>query len=257
MKLTRPLAFLDIESTGTDPQADRILELAILIYDGATVTANSCRRFNPGFAIPTESTAIHGITDADVANEPPFSSGIGRSILKRIEGCDLAGYNLRRFDLPILDEELRRVGLKLNLFGVGVIDAYGIFSKKEPRSLSDAVRKYCGREHEGAHGAAADTQASLDVLLGQLKTYPDLEAMETAKLAEFSRIGDFEFIDIAGKLYRDKDGDACYAFGKNRGVKVRDDAGYADWMLNRAKFPGSTNEALQAELDRIYREDVA
>jgi len=252
VQLNRPLAFLDLEASGLDIQNDRIIELAILVWDG-TVVSNSCRRFNPGMSIPAEATAIHGITEADVANEPPFSNEVGRSILKRLKGCDLAGYNLRRFDLPMLDEELRRVGLKLDLTGVCVIDAYGVFSKKEPRSLSDAVRKYCGRAHEGAHGAAADNEATLDVLLGQMKAYPDLDAMTAADLATFSRVGEYEFIDVAGKLYRDKDGDACYAFGKNRGVKVRDDESYASWMLNRASFPGSTQEALRDEIDRLCR----
>lgn len=257
MTLDRPLAFIDIEATGLDIQADRILELAILIYDGSAITTNSCKRFNPGLPIPPESTAVHGITDMDVASEPPFSNEVGRAILKRLKGCDLAGYNLRRFDLPILDEELRRFNLKLDLSGVSVIDAFGVFSKKEPRSLSDAVRKYCGGEHVDAHGADADNRATLNVLLGQMKMYPDLDAMSLTDLATFSRVGDFELIDVAGKLYRDKDGDACYAFGKLRGTKVRDDTGYADWMLNRANFPGSTNEALHVELDRIYREDIA
>lgn len=257
MTLSKPLAFLDIESTGLDPQSDRILELAILTFNGSEVTFERTRRFNPGVPIPPASTEIHGITDADVEHELPLSAPIGRGILTVLEGCDLAGYNLRRFDLPILDEELRRVGLRLDLAGVRVLDVFGIFAKKEARSLSDAVRKYCGREHDGAHGAAADNRATLDVLMGQLQAYPDLAALEIDKLAEFSQMSEFTPADIAGKLGLDKDGDCVYLFGKYKGMKVRDEESFADWMLNRANFPGSTCEALRAELDRIYKQETS
>ena len=251
MKLDRPLVFIDVEGTGTDAQADRILELSLLELDCEGVRTRTTFRFNPGRTIPAAATAIHGITDADVAHLKPIDAAAGMMVLREIEGRDIAGYNLRRYDLPILDEELRRVGMKLDLRGVAVVDCYGIFAKKESRTLSDAVRKYCGREHDGAHGADADNLATLDVLLGQMQAYPDLKAMPLADLAKFSQVDDVEYVDVARKLYRDKDGDLCYGFGKLKGVKVRDDMGYAHWMLDRADFPGSTDEALVAELERV------
>jgi DNA polymerase-3 subunit epsilon len=254
MKLTRPIILIDCEVTGLDPVTDRLIELAMLAFDGDKIISNSSCRFNPGIPIPPEATAIHGITDADVADCIAFDAAMGRRILARLNGCDIGGYNVRRLDLPLLDEELRRVGLKLDLAGVHVLDAFGIFSKKEPRKLEDAVRRYCGREHVGAHGAKADNEATLDVLLGELKAYPDLDAMPLAELAVYSTMGDYAPVDIAGKLGRDKDGDCVYLFGKSRGVKVRDDPGFGRWMLQR-DFPGSTLEALNAEFDRIYGEE--
>ncbi len=250
MKLTRNLCFLDIESDSLDPQTAKILELGVLVWDGEQVVTERVRRFNPGRPIPAESTAVHHITDADVANEPPFSAAIGKGLLALLVGCDLGGYNLRRLDLPLLDEELRRVGLRLDLTGVLIIDAYGIFAKKEGRTLSDAVRKYCGREHDGAHGAGADNAATLSVLQGQLAAYPDLAAMDIAELAKFSTLGEFEVVDLAGKLHRDADGFVCYSFGKSKGVRIVDDPGFADWMLSK-DFSGSTKDAILAEFERI------
>lgn len=256
MNLARSLVFIDVESTGVDIQLDRIIELGLLVYDGQSVVLERVRRFNPGIPIKPEATEKHGITDADVANEPPFCASVGRGFLKVIEGRDLAGYNLARFDLPIIDEELRRVGLYLNLSGVKVVDVQGIYFRKDPRTLSDAVRRYCGREHDQAHQSVADVRATLDVLNGQLIAHPDLAGMSVAELAEYSANDQEDFIDVARKLYRDADGDACYAFGKNRDKKVRDDRGYAHWML-KADFPGSTREALARELERLSEQVYA
>lgn len=223
MKLDRPICVLDVESTGTDPVLYRIIELAVVVLspDGSRTTWE--QRFYPGMPIPPESTAIHGITDEDVKDCPMFSVWAGK-ILRALDGKDIATYNGWRLDLPILDEELRRCGLKLDLADVRVIDAYGIFANKEGRKLSDAVAKYCGHSHEDAHGALADASATLDVLQGQLAVYPDLGEMDLAALAAFSRVGGGEDgrtpVDLAGKLYRDKDGDVCYSFGKARDRKV-------------------------------------
>lgn len=244
------LAVIDCETTGLDIQADRIIELAILVWDGAEITASSSKRFNPGFPIPPEATAIHGITDADVANCPQFDAPVARSILARLKGSDLVGYNLRRLDLPILDEELRRVGYQLDLTGVRVLDVFGIFSKKEPRALGDAVRKYCGREHDGAHGAIIDARATLDVMWGQMRAYPDLAAMSFEELAKYSTLGDYAPADLAGKLGFDSEGFLVYAFGKQRGIRVCDDPGFGEWMCNR-DFPASTKEMLRVEFERL------
>lgn len=247
---TRPLISIDLETTGVDPVVDRIVEIGIVSVTPLGHTKEHWGRFNPGKPISAEATAVHGITDEMVKNLLPFSA-TADELLGIIAGHDLLGYNLRRLDLPMLDEEFRRCGMKLNLDGVRIIDAYGIWSKKAPKRLEDAVRVFCGRAHIGAHGAVADARATLDVMNGMLATYPDLCGMTEDELARYSTHGDVEYADLAGKLYRDKDGDLRYAFGKVKDVKVRDDMGYGRWMLNKANFPGNTNDVLEAEMQRI------
>ena len=251
MRFQRPVVSIDIESTGVNPVEDRIVEFAASVLMPDMTRKKYVQRFNPGIPIPAESTAIHGITDEMVADCPPFSDHAAE-ILRALSGKDLAGYNLLRMDLPMLDTEMRRCGLKLDIAGVRIIDCFQIFSKKEPRRLEDAVRRYCGREHTGAHGALADAEATVDILLGQMVEYDDLRAMNLDELAAFSA-GDRKIADLAGKMYRDADGDLRYAFGKARDVKVKDDPGFAHWMLRCTSppFPGSTVEILTAYMEEI------
>lgn len=253
MNLTRPLAVIDLETTGLDPVEDRIVSFAAVVLSPEGSRTEWEQTFNPGMPIPETATKIHGITDDDVKDKPLFAEH-ARRIWLALQGKDLAGFNLRSLDLPMLDEELRRCDYKLDLTGVALVDAFGIFAKKEPRDLATAVKKFCGREHEGSHGALADANATLDVLFGEMKAYPDVEAMTLAELTAFSRRDELDFVDLSGKLYRDSDGDLRYNFGqKTRHVKVRDDQGFADWVL-RKNFPGSTQDALRAELDRLSTE---
>ena len=249
MNLTRPICYIDIESTGTDPVEDQIIEMAIAMKAPDGRKRRWVQGFKPTVPIKPGATAKHGKTDADVAGCPPFSE-FAQQIVEALAGKDICGYNPWRLDLPMLDEELRRCGLKLDLDGVEVIDCFGIFSKKEPRTLADAVKKYTGKEHVDAHGAWPDAVVLDGVLAGQLEMYPDLAEMSLEKLAEYSRIGDVVYADLAGKLYYDADGDMCFAFGKSKDKKVSDDAGYARWMLGR-DFPGSTRDALAEELERL------
>lgn len=249
MRLARPLVVFDVESTGVDPVKDRIIEFgAITLRPDGARSPRWVSRFNPGIPIPAEATAVHGIKDEDVKDCPKFER-FAKLILQAFQGKDIAGYNLWRLDLPMLDEELRRCGLKLDLTGVNVIDCFGIFSKREPRKLEDAVRKYCGREHEGAHGAGADAEATLDVLIGQAAMYEDLGKMGIGEIAEYSRVSENKVADLAGKLYLDKEGVLRYAFGKYRGDAVADRLDYASWMLG-ANFPGSTCDVLREFLSR-------
>ncbi len=252
MKLHRPLAVIDIEGTSLDVSESRIVEFACAVLKPDGSRMNWVQRFKPDIPIPAEATAVHGITDADVAGCPPFKDYAAK-ILKGLEGKDIGGYNLRGYDLPVLDEEARRAGLRLSIEGVNVIDAFGIFSNKEKRDLSSAVQKYCGRSHEGAHGAGPDAQATADVIEAQLSFYPDLAEMSLADLAKFSMRGDFEAADLAGKLHFDAEGKICYSFGKNKGSRVEDEPGFGLWMLRQRTppFPGSTVEVLTAELRRI------
>lgn len=251
LTLTRPLAVLDTETTGTDPVCDRIIEFGVTVYhpDGRLNTFE--QRFNPdGVPISAGALEAHGITEEMLKDCPPFSE-FAEKIHRGLQGKDIAGYNLRGLDLPLLDEELRRSGLKLDLSGVHIIDSASIFFNKEPRDLTAAYKFYCNKDLTDAHGAAADAAATLEVLLGQLERYNDLAAMDLAALAAFSRRGDKDYADLAGKLYRDSDGDLRYAFGqKTRDVKVRHDVGFAYWVLGK-DFTGNTKEVLEAELARI------
>ena len=173
ISLDRPVAFLDLETTGLNRSEDRIVELALLILypDGRVV--DRVRRFNPGKPIPPEASAVHGISDADVAEEAPFRSR-ARSLAGLLEGCDLAGFNIRGFDLHILLEEFRRAEIPFDIRDRRLIDAQAIFHREEPRDLAAAARFYLQDEHDGAHSARADVHMTARVLAGQLAHYPDL-----------------------------------------------------------------------------------
>jgi DNA polymerase-3 subunit epsilon len=246
MTLTRPLASIDLETTGVDPVEDRIVSFGVTVLHPDNSRTQFQQMFNPGIPIKPEATSVHGITDAMVADKPPFKD-FAAKIHRGLIGKDLLGYNLRSLDLPMLDEELRRCGLALDLTGVTIIDSFGIFCKKEPRDLSAAVMKYTGRDHNGAHNALSDSEVTLAVLVGQMLMY-GIEDLAAA--AVLSRRDDFEIVDLAGKLYRDADGDVRFAFGKQRGKKVREEIGFASWMLSK-DFPGSTKDAIRREFDRL------
>jgi DNA polymerase-3 subunit epsilon len=249
VNFTQSIVFIDVETTGFDPVKDRIIQFGAVALKPDGTTKLWTQKFNPGISIPPASTECHHITDEDVKDCPPFEEFATR-ITAGLNGRVIAGYNPWRLDLPIIDEELRRYGCKLDMASITVIDCWGIFCKKDGRSLEDAVRKFCGHELSDAHDALEDAKATMEVLQGQLRAFPDLEALDIKALSEFSRVADNPYVDMAGKLYRDKDGDVCYAFGKSRGVKMRDDPGFADWILSK-DFPGSTREAIMAEFTRM------
>ncbi len=252
LKLRRPLISIDIEGTGPDPVKDAIIELALIKYielDGAlAVGSDLIFRCHPGRPIPKESTEVHGITDADVANLPPFEK-FAEEVKAFIDGCDFLGYNLTNYDIPILSEALSYCGMQMNLDGVLILDPSVIFKKMEPRDLSSAVMKYAGYEHKGAHGARADAIATMHVLCGQIDQYPNLNEMTLDQLAEFSKM-DPNRIDLAGKFIM-KDGVACYNFGDKRGLPVSIDGGsLARWLLGK-----DFTEDTKRHADRILREN--
>lgn len=249
MKLTRDMAVFDVESTGVDPVKDRIVSFGVCVLHPDLSRSQWHALINPGIPISAEATAKHGYTDEDVKDCPPFSH-FATKIWKGLQNKDLGGFNIIRFDACLLDEEMRRCGLYLDLRETHVVDCFAIFSKKNPRTLADAVRLYCGRDQENGHHADVDASDTADVLLGQLAMYPDLDEMELAELAAFSSVDDLNYVDLARKLYRDADGFCCYAFGKNKGVRVADEKSYAKWMFG-ASFPGSTLDALEDELARL------
>lgn len=232
LKLIRPLVVFDIESTGVSPRKDRIIELAAikLMPDGEEIP--KCWLMNPGVPIPPETTAIHGISDEIVKDCPTFADK-AEEIFEFFRGCDLSGFNADRFDIPCLEEEFARVGMAFAPSARKHVDVQRIYHKKEPRDLSAAVRFYLGRNHDGAHGAEADTRATLEVLKAQMAKYSDLPAT-VDEMDEYLVPHDPMNADRAGTL-RWKDGELTINFGKKKGESLKklllNEPNYLKWIL--------------------------
>ena len=252
LKLDRPLAIFDIESTGISPRADRIIELAIIRVEPDGGETEKYWLVNPTIPIPVESTAVHGITDEIVKNCPPFAQ-VARDVDAFLEGCDLGGYNVLRFDIPMLSEEFQRAGLDLDVDNRRVLDAQRIYHQREPRDLAAALRFFCGRDHADAHGAEADARATLDVIKGEFIKYSDLPDNMAEIDRQFNATDPLD-VDRSGRL-RWVDGEMTINFGKKKGEKVRDiaasDPSFLKWML-RSDFPADTRKLVQDALDGIY-----
>lgn len=248
LKLTRPAIVFDLETTGTNVIRDRIIEISILkvMPDGSQEMRS--RRINPGIPIPAEATAIHGISDADVAECPTFAQ-VARSLYDWIRGCDIIGFNSNRFDVPVLAEEFLRAGIgDVDFAERYLIDVQTIYHKMEPRTLSAGYRFYCGKELVDAHSAEADTQATWEVLQAQLERYgPELPS-DVPSLSAFSRHQ--PSVDLAGMLVRDEAGRTIVNFGKYRGQVLREvlerDPGYYSWV-QRAEFTEHTKKCFTRE----------
>ena len=243
LKLKRPIVFFDLETTGVDAAKDRIVEISMvkIAVDGTKVVKT--RRINPEMHIPEEATAVHGITDEDVKNEPTFRQ-IAKSLAQFIEGCDFGGFNSNRFDLPVLVEEFMRAEVDVDFKRRKYVDVQNIFHKKEQRTLVAAYKFYCDKELENAHSAEADTLATYEVLEAQIARYGDIGDTVEA-LAEFSTHS--ESADFAGRIGFDSDGVEIFTFGKYRGRRVQDvlrnDPSYYSWMMN-GDFPLYTKKVL-------------
>ncbi len=235
LTLERPLAVLDLETTGTDPKVDRIVEISILRISIHHQRDHRTRRVNPGVPIPAEATAVHGIADADVADQPPFSS-LAASVVQFLDGCDLCGFNLKRFDLKLLHAELERTQTPWTLAGRRVIDVCEVFHTREPRDLSAALRFYCGHDHDGAHGAEADVVATAEILEAQLDRYADLPRRVDALDAQFRHPDAIDF----GQHFVMIGGRPVFAFGKYRNRPLdeiaRERPDYLRWMLGEAFY---------------------
>lgn len=242
LKLKKPLVFFDLETTGTNITHDRIVELSFLklMPDGSTV--EKTRRINPGMPIPAEATAVHHITDADVADEPTFAQ-IAKSLAECLRGCDFAGFNSNRFDLPLLDQEFVRAGVDFDFGACHFIDVQTIYHKREPRTLTAAYRYYCGRNLEDAHSAMADTRATYEVLMAQMDHYGDLPD-DVEHLAEYASQN--RNVDFMGRLIYDDNGCEVINFGKYKGQKAEDvlrrDPGYYSWIMG-GDFTNNTKQA--------------
>jgi DNA polymerase-3 subunit epsilon len=244
ISLKNPLVFLDLETTGVDTSRDRIVEISLLkVSPGGGEPEIKTRRINPGMHIPETATAIHHITDADVADCPSFAQ-IARSLASFIEGCDLAGYNSNKFDIPLLAEEFLRAGVDVDLKKRKMVDVQNIFHRMEQRTLVAAYKFYCDKELEDAHSAQADTTATYEVLKSQLDRYPELKN-DVAALAEFSERE--RTADYAGRVVYDGNGVEIFSFGKHKGRSVAEvfaqEPSYYTWMMN-GDFPEYTKKVI-------------
>ena len=233
LNLKNPIVFFDLETTGTNINSDRIVEICYLkVWPNGNESAKTLR-INPGMHIPEEATAVHGIHDEDVADCPTFKE-VARSIANEIEGCDLAGFNSNRFDIPLLAEEFLRAGVDIDLGRRKFVDVQVIFHKMEQRTLSAAYKFYCGKNLEDAHTAEADTRATYEVLMAQLDRYPDELKNDIAFLADYSSFT--KNVDFAGRMVYDDKGVEIFNFGKYKGLPVvevlKRDPGYYSWILN-------------------------
>lgn len=243
LKLNRPICFFDLETTGTDVVKDRIVEIAILkVYPNGNKESKTWL-VNPTIPIPPQATAVHGITNEKVANEPTFKE-LAPQIHNMIKDSDLAGYNSDRFDIPLLVEELLRADIDFDLKNRVTVDVQTIFHKKEERTLSAAYRFYCNETLDDAHSAAADTHATYEILKAQLDRYDDLEN-DIKALSEFTTRK--KSVDFAGFIALNDKGEEIFTFGKHKGAKVEDvleqEPGYFGWILN-ADFPLYTKKVL-------------
>ncbi len=254
LQLLRPLVIFDLESTGVFPERDRIVELAVLkiFPDGSSQSA--VRRLNPGIPIPPSATAIHGIADADVADCPSFET-IAANLARYLDCCDLGGYNVVNFDIPMLQAEFQRAGIPLCMKERNVVDVYQIFCKLFPRTLTAAYKLYCGRELMDAHSADADTCATWEVLSAQLKRHPELPRGVEA-LAAFSGVADPDALDQT-RRFKWRNGEVVVNFGKNAGRSLNDiavnDPGFLRWIV-RSDFPEDARTIAKNALSGIFPE---
>ncbi|MEM5539909.1 MULTISPECIES: 3'-5' exonuclease [unclassified Olleya] len=245
LNLTKPICFFDLETTGINITNDRVVEISILKVFPNGNKESKTWLVNPEMPIPAVVSAIHGVTDERVANEPTFKQ-LAPEINAMIKDADLAGFNSNRFDIPLLAEEMLRADLDFDMKGRVAVDVQTIFHKMEQRTLGAAYKFYCDKSLENAHTAEADTLATYEVLKAQVERYDELEN-DTKFLAEFSSRK--KFADFAGFISYDKEGQEVFSFGKHKGKLVTEvldkEPGYFGWLLN-ADFPLYTKKVLTA-----------
>ena len=245
LKLNRPIVFFDLETTGVNIVNDRIVEISILkVFPNGNKESRTWL-INPTIKIPKETTAIHGITDEKVANEPTFKE-IHKEILEIIKNCDLGGYNSDKFDIPLLAEEFLRCEYDFSIKNINTVDVQNIFHKLEQRTLTAAYKFYCQKNLLNAHSAEADTLATYEILLAQIEKYDELEN-NIDYLSKFSKRGNRR-IDIAGFIRLNEDNEPTITFGKYKGKTLNEvydiNPGYFSW-INQAEFPLYTKKILK------------
>lgn len=256
LNLKKPLAVFDLETTGLNITIDRIIEISILKINPNGSRESKLYRVNPGIPIPDASSQIHGIYDKDIQNAPAFKD-IAKDLLRFLTGCDLAGYNALRFDIPVLMEEFLRADIDFDIKNRHIVDVQNIFMKMEPRTLKGAYRFFCQKDLIDAHSAEADTLATFEILEAQIEKYEGVEYEEKSgnistpvvndikALHEFSK--HHEFADLAGQIIFDNEGNEVFHFGKYKGRTVEDvfttDPSYYDWMM-KGEFPLYTKKLI-------------
>ncbi|SFD86758.1 3'-5' exonuclease [Thermophagus xiamenensis] len=243
LNLKNPIVFFDLETTGINIAKDRIVEISLLKVNVDGSEQSKTYRINPEMPIPKKSSEIHGIYDEDVADAPTFKE-VARQLANFMEGCDIAGYNSNKFDIPLLAEEFIRAGVDFDMTKRKFIDVQTIFHKMEKRTLEAAYKFYCDKTLKDAHSAEADTRATYEVLKAQLDRYKELknDVEWLSKFSSHNRNADF-----VGRIIFDENGDEVFNFGKYKGQKVTEvlkkDPGYYSWMMN-GDFPLFTKKVL-------------
>jgi len=257
LNLKRPLAFFDLEATGTNVGIDRIVEISVIKLNPEEKEEVKTWRINPGVAIPLETSLVHGIYDDDVKDEPAFSV-VGAEIAEFIGNSDLAGYNSNKFDIPMLMEEFLRAGIPFDIDNRYFVDVQNIFHQMEQRTLKAAYLFYCNKEIINAHSAEADTRATMEVLLAQIEKYKDADFIDKKGNSLKPIVNDIEAlhhftnlnrpVDFAGRMVFNEQGEEVFNFGKHKGKKVEDvftvEPSYYAWMM-QGDFPLYTKRKLE------------
>lgn len=244
LNLKKPLVFFDLETTGLDIASDRIVELCYVKVEPNGNEESKAMRINPEKHIAESATKVHGISDEDVKDSPTFKE-IAPALAKTLQGCDLAGFNSNKFDIPMLAEEFLRAGVDVDFSDRRFVDVQNIYHKMERRTLIAAYKYYCGKDLNDAHSALADTRATYEVLQAQLDMYPDDLKNDIDFLSDFSMMD--RNVDLAGRFVYDENGNEVVNFGKYKGKSVREvlmrDPGYYGWII-QSDFTLNTKQTL-------------
>ncbi len=237
LTLERPIVFMDLEATGLNPAFDRIVELTFVKVNSDLLEETKTARVNPGIPIPPEATRLHGISDDDVRDRPMFRE-YAADLVAFLEDCDLGGFGITRYDVPLLEAEFRRAEVEFSCQGRRIIDALSVYHRLDPRDLAAAYRRYCGKELENVHASEADVRAAMEILECQLDTHPEIPR-DVVGLHALCNPVKKDRIDADGKFVWLK-GEACFNFGKYRGKRLRDIANttpdYIEWVAVRGDF---------------------
>ncbi len=245
IQLEKPLVFFDLETTGTNVSKDRIVEVYAKKFNPSGEVEEYYQIINPGIPIPLEASNVHGFTNEKVAFEPYFAD-VKHDIQTFFHNVDLGGYNILRFDVPILVEELLRVGIEGLFDHSNIVDSMIIFHKMVPRNLAGALRYYKNEELNNAHSAQADVQATIDIFEQQVKMHAELPAT-TLGIQNFM-LNNQDFVDFAGYFKKDMSGDIVFNFGKHKGKKASEEPNYLEWMLQN-DFPVQTKRKIKQLLN--------
>ena len=254
--LERPLAVIDTESTGLNPDTARIVSISVLKVNPDGRRTLKSELINPGAPIPSGATAVHGITDADVAERPPFRA-FARALAQSLEDCDLAGFAIERFHLPLLMAEFRRAGVGFSMDNREVIDVMSIYHRLEPRNLEAAYRQYGGPDALPDRSSGRRSEAAFEILLGQMRTRPDLPA-EPHRLARWARGVPETAADDEGRFTYLDSGEIAFNFGKYSGENlnkvVESDSGYVAWVASNDGFSVASRKIAVTALEKAGHE---